>query len=110
MNKQDVRTALAKRLRRQDVPDPVWDRLVDEGDVGAVITGGTEDFRALIGAAKRWLEFYREQDAWKRQHRSPRKPRRISPDPGEYARLRAQAHDEAVALRAARAKEVRAFR
>jgi hypothetical protein len=110
VNRQDVRSALAKRLRRQDVSDPVWDRLLDEGDVDAAITGGAEDFRALVGAAKRWLEFYREEDAWQRQHKSLRTPRRISPDPGEYARLRAWARDEALALRAARAKEVRAFR
>src|SRR5215217_7698685 len=110
MNKQDVRTALAKRLRRQDVPDPTWDHLVEDGDVDAAMTGGSEQFGDLVRAAKRWLDYYRQQDAWERQHRSPRKPRRISPDPGEYAKLRALARDEALALRAARAKEVRAFR
>jgi hypothetical protein len=110
MNEQDMRARLAKRLRRQDVPDPVWDRLVDEGDVGAAITGGTEQFGDLVRAAKRWLQFYQELAAWDRRQPSPGKPRRISPDPGEYVTQRAQARDEALALRAARAKEVRAFR
>jgi hypothetical protein len=110
MSQDDVRSELAKRLRRQEVPDPVWDRLVDDRDVDAVLTGGAEEFGVLVEAAKRWLRFYREQTAWDRRHPSLGKPRRVSPDPGEYVTQRVLARDEALALRATRAKEVRAFR
>src|SRR5829696_650796 len=110
MNHDDLRHDLAKRLRRQDVPDPIWDRLIEDRYIDAVSTGGAEHVRDLVEEAKRLLRFSREQAAWQRRQQSSEKPGYVAPDPGEYVTRRALARDDALALKAARAKEVQAFR
>jgi hypothetical protein len=110
MNAQEIRGKLAKRLRRQEVPDPVWEHLIDDGYVNAVITGGPEPFGEMVTEANRMLQFSREQAAWDRRHRTTGAPRPMFPNLGEYVITRGRVRDEALALRATRNKEVRAFR
>src|SRR5829696_1747153 len=110
MSHDGLRQDLAKRLRRRDVPNPVWDRLIEDGYIDAVLTGGAEYVGDLVKEAKRLLRFSREQADWERRQQATEKPRYIAPDPGYYVTQRARARDDALALRAARAKEVRAFR
>jgi hypothetical protein len=110
MSQTALRQDLAKRLRRKDVPDPVWDHLVDDGYIDAVLTGGTEQFGDLEEEAKRLLRFYRKLATWERRQEVTEKPQYIAPDPGEYVTQRALALDDALALKASRTKEVRAFR
>ena len=110
MNAQEIRGKLAKRLRRQEVPDPVWEHLIDDGYVTAVITGGPEPFGEMVTEANRMLQFSREQAAWDRRHRTTGAPRPMFPNLGEYVVTRGRVRDESLALRATRDKEVRAFR
>jgi hypothetical protein len=92
------------------VSDPLWDRLLGDGYIDAVLTGGSEEFRDMVEAAKEWLQFSREHARWEREQQKLGKPRPIAPDPGEYVRQRALARDDALAFKASRTTMVRAFR
>jgi hypothetical protein len=75
LNEDGIRRDLAKRLRRNDVPDPVWDRLLADSYIDAVLTGGDEEFGDLVEEAKRLLKFSREQAQWERRQASVKKSR-----------------------------------
>jgi hypothetical protein len=110
MERQAIRDRLAKALRRGEVPDPLWRELDDEGHVDAVLTGDDEAFAAMVAAARRWQRVHRALAAWERERQPKVRKTRVAPDLGDYVKQRGLARDEAVARRAAREREVRAFR
>ena len=70
MNKQQVREWLAKALRREEVPEPLWRYLDDvEGLVDDVIRRDDEDenLAALLRVARRLLAFVNEMGAFRPQ-------------------------------------------
>jgi hypothetical protein len=110
MERNEIRGALAKRLRLDDVPDPLWGELEEDGEVRAAVHGGPDDFETLVSAGKRALKRHSKYEEWKRGRQPTGVTRRATPDPGPYVLERARAWDEAVALWTARDERVRRFR
>lgn len=107
----EVRAQLAKALRLKDVPDPVWNNLMDRGLVRDYerdeIT--RED---LVTEAKSQLKTYRQTRAEVSAHEQSAADtsKEIKPELGTYEKERAVALGEYVAFRASLDPHVRYFR
>ena len=74
MDLHELRGRLAKRLRREDVSDDVWDYLDIEGWVRDAALGSHEDFDAFVEQVRRLLRLVEKM------------PRGVSAPPNLYAR------------------------
>lgn len=111
MNEKQIRTRLAKQLKRPDIPGSVWKYLIKDGLVISGTKVGSVEWEDLVRVARDLLEHRREVLEEAGRWRNPRRrTEKEEPELGAKEKARAEALGEYIALRAALDSQVRQFR
>jgi hypothetical protein len=111
-----LREWVARALKRDEVPDPIWEDAVEDGWVKDVLEGSV-DRDEFLKTIRQWRKRYERMRKWEEGRQEARSSKRgreepelITPRLGDRETQRAQAVEEYVAKVAACERSVFAFR
>src|SRR5215208_2501633 len=116
MDEAQLREWIARALKWDMVPDPIWDDAVEDGWVKDVLEGSVERDE-FLKTIRHWMRRYKRMRAWEEVSEAERRskpdeepPELIAPQLGDRETQRAEVVEEYVAKVAACERSVFAFR